>query len=99
MEVDVAKGSDAVEGFVPSAEFQLAAGVEDQPELRKKYRTLFGIASLQTLVPLPFGIIMGTIYPDAETDASKVNEVQTLRCASDFCCHCGAAHANGNIDT
>ncbi|EKM54322.1 uncharacterized protein PHACADRAFT_210132 [Phanerochaete carnosa HHB-10118-sp] len=52
---------------------------EDQPQKRAMYRRIFGLIALQTIVPFVISVVMGNGYVDAETDATKVSAIQTLR--------------------
>ncbi|EKM54323.1 uncharacterized protein PHACADRAFT_258105 [Phanerochaete carnosa HHB-10118-sp] len=52
---------------------------EDQPQKRALYRRVFSILSLQFLIPIIVGAVMGNEYVDTETDAAKVPAVQALR--------------------
>lgn len=51
----------------------------DKPTLRIWYRRVFDVLVLAAWAPFVTGTIMGNEYPDAETDAQKANNVQTLR--------------------
>ncbi|EKM54334.1 uncharacterized protein PHACADRAFT_258120 [Phanerochaete carnosa HHB-10118-sp] len=54
---------------------------EDQPDTRFWYRRAFGALALLTWVPIIIGIVMGYNYVQAETNAEKAQNVQTLRYA------------------
>lgn len=67
----------------PRAKLHIGMGLEeDKPEIRRRYRKIFGIIELQVLLVLqPIGTAAGVLYYHAEQNANDVSVVQVLRYA------------------
>ncbi|GJE94931.1 hypothetical protein PsYK624_111070 [Phanerochaete sordida] len=66
---------------VPGDEAKAEAREADPAAARKRktFTRIFTALSLQSLAPVALGIVVGYLYVDAETSASKVNLVRPLR--------------------
>ena len=52
---------------------------EDQPLTRARFRGIFGLGALFSLIPVILGIVVGYQYPKAETNSDTASSVQSMR--------------------
>lgn len=62
-----------------AASLSVYGKAQDQPRARFWYRRTFGVLIIASWVPFVLGVVMGTEYVKAETNAGTAATVQNLR--------------------